>query len=155
MIQRDPLTATLSHEEIEVRWQDIFTLVSGAEEALAQLALTHRIWLMSDTDPLHVSWFMEHYPLLQQRERYYFSYEHGFLKSSPEAFRHVLTHSGVPAEEFLLIDDKPENCRSAALLGIQSILFQSWPETIARLASLPSRCKPDRELEDSTRKLHG
>jgi len=146
MIQSDPLTATMSHEEIEERWQNIFTLVQGAEEGVAALAGNHRIWIMSDTDPLHVSWFMNHFPLLRQKERYYLSYEHGFLKNSPEAFRHVLSHSGVPAEEFILIDDKPENCRSAALSGIRSILFNSWPETLAALASLHvSRRAPHQE----------
>ena len=146
MIQSDPLTATMSLEEIEERWQNIFSLIQGAEEGVELLGRNHRIWIMSDTDPLHVNWFMSRFPLLRQRERYYLSYEHGFLKNSPEAFRHVLSHSGVPAEKFILIDDKPENCRSAALSGIRSILFNSWPETIAALASLHSSdCTPSQE----------
>ena len=136
MIGRDSLTGSMSHGEIRERWQDVFTPLEGAEEAVEALCREHRLWIMSDTDPLHFAYLKHHYPLLRNRERYYLSYEHGFLKSSPEAFQHVLLDSGLPAHEFVLIDDKHENCQSAATVGIKSIQFDSWPETITALAAL-------------------
>ena len=136
MIGRDSLTASMSHGEIRELWQNVFSLLEGAEEGVETLSREHQLWIMSDTDPLHFAFLLSHYSFLRERERYYLSYEHGFLKSSPEAFEHVLNDSGLPAHEFVLIDDKPENCSSAAAVGIKSIRFETWPETITALAAL-------------------
>jgi len=136
MIGRDSLTASMSHGEIRELWRNVFSLLEGAEEGVETLSREHQLWIMSDTDPLHFAFLLSHYSFLRERERYYLSYEHGFLKSSPEAFEHVLNDSGLPAHEFVLIDDKPENCSSAAAVGIKSIRFETWPETITALAAL-------------------
>jgi FMN phosphatase YigB (HAD superfamily) len=136
MIGRDSLTGNMSHGEIRERWQDVFSPMEGVEECVVALCRDHKLWIMSDTDPLHFAFLLTRYPLLRERERYYLSYEHGFLKSSPEAFQHVLNDTGIAADEFILIDDKPVNCSSAASVGIKSIRFATWPETIRALASL-------------------
>ena len=136
MIGRDSLTGNMSHGEIRERWQDVFSPMEGAEEGVETLSRERRLWIMSDTDPLHFAFLLTRYPLLRERERYYLSYEHGFMKSSPEAFQHVLDDTGIAAQEFILIDDKPENCRAAESVGIKSIRFASWPETITALAAL-------------------
>ena len=136
MIGRDSLTGNMSHGEIRERWQDVFSPMEGAEEGVEILSREHKLWIMSDTDPLHFAFLLTKYPLLRERDRYYLSYEHGFMKSSPEAFQHVLNDSGLAAHEFILIDDKPENCRAAESVGIKSIRFETWPETITALAAL-------------------
>ena len=136
MIGRDSLTGNMSHGEIRERWQDVFSPMDGAEEGVEILSREHRLWIISDTDPLHFAFLQTKYPLLRERERYYLSYEHGFMKSSPEAFQHVLNDSGIAAHEFILIDDKPENCSAAESVGIKSIRFTTWPETITALAAL-------------------
>ena len=136
MIGRDSLTGNMSHGEIRERWQDVFSPMEGAEEGVETLSRERRLWIMSDTDPLHFAFLLTRYPLLRERERYYLSYENGFMKSSPEAFQHVLDDTGIAAQEFILIDDKPENCRAAESVGIKSIRFASWPETITALAAL-------------------
>ena len=136
MISRDSLTGNMSHGEIRERWQDVFSPMDGAEEGVEILSREHRLWIISDTDPLHFAFLQTKYPLLRERERYYLSYEHGYMKSSPEAFQHVLNDSGIAAHEFILIDDKPENCSAAESVGIKSIRFTTWPETITALAAL-------------------
>ncbi|MEI8187249.1 MAG: HAD family hydrolase [Chlorobiaceae bacterium] len=138
MIGRDSLTGNMSHGEIRELWQDIFSPLEGAEEGVEILCSEHKLWIISDTDPLHFAFLLKNYPLLRERERYYLSYEHGFLKSSPEAFEHILNDSGLAAHEFVLIDDKLENCSAAAAVGIKSIRFESWPATISAFASLQS-----------------
>lgn len=136
MIGRDSLTGSMSHGEIREMWQDVFSPKEGAAVGVETISREHKLWIMSDTDPLHFAFLLTKYPLLRERERYYLSYEHGFLKSSPEAFEYVLNDSGISAHEFILIDDKQENCRAAESVGIKSIQFESWPETITALAAL-------------------
>jgi HAD superfamily hydrolase (TIGR01509 family) len=135
-IAEDPMTLTMQQGDIRSAWQKIFSPLPEAESTLEKLAGEHRIWIMSDTDPLHFCFLLNNYPMLRNRERYYLSYEHGHIKNSSEAFNHVLRDSGLPATDFVLIDDKPENCAAAAEAGIRSIRFNSWPETLEALADL-------------------
>jgi FMN phosphatase YigB (HAD superfamily) len=131
LIARDPQAKSMSLNVLKQHWQDIFEPLEGAVEAVRYLKEKHSLWIMSDTDPLHFTFLLNNYPLLRSADRYYLSFEHGRMKSSVEAFSHVLDSSGGRAEEFILIDDKAENGASASKAGIKSILFQSWPDTLA------------------------
>jgi FMN phosphatase YigB (HAD superfamily) len=131
MIAADPLTLDLPLDSLRLAWQDIFTPMPGCAEALETLKRRHELWIMSDTDPLHFAFLIDRFPVLRSMDRYLLSYEHGWLKRSPEAFRYVLDSSGLDASGFLLIDDREVNTRSCAELGIESILFQSWAEALA------------------------
>jgi glucose-1-phosphatase len=131
MIARDPQAKSMSLNVLKQHWQDIFEPLEGAVEAVRYLKEKHSLWIMSDTDPLHFTFLLNNYPLLRSADRYYLSFEHGKMKSSVEAFTHVLDSSGCGADELILIDDKEENGVSAAKAGIRSILFQSWQDTLA------------------------
>ncbi|MEI6652759.1 MAG: HAD family hydrolase [Chlorobiaceae bacterium] len=131
MIARDPQAKSMSLNVLKQHWQDIFEPLEGAVEAVRYLKEKHSLWIMSDTDPLHFTFLLNNYPLLRSADRYYLSFEHGKMKTSVEAFSHVLDSSRCGAEEFILIDDKEENGVSAAKAGIRSILFQSWQDTLA------------------------
>ena len=133
VIARDPHSRTIPLHELKHRWQNIFALQKGALDAVRQLKQEHSVWIMSDTDPLHFTFLLNNYPLLRGADRYYLSYEHGNMKYSVDAFVHVLESSGRGADEFILIDDKSENCASASKAGIESILFQNWEDTLALL----------------------
>jgi FMN phosphatase YigB (HAD superfamily) len=129
----DRLVRPMAETELQERWQRIFSPFPGAEAGVAALEDLGSIWIMSDTDPLHFAYLHHAFPLLRGRERYYLSFRHGFLKSSPSAFRHVLLDSGVNAGRCILIDDREDNCRAAVEAGIRSVLFTSWPQAIAAL----------------------
>ncbi len=133
VIACDPHSRTMPLNELKHRWQNIFALLEGAQESVRQLKEKHSVWIMSDTDPHHFTFLLNNFPLLRGADRYYLSYEHGNMKHSVEAFEHVLASSGRGADEFILIDDKVENCASASTVGIESILFQNWEDTLALL----------------------
>ncbi|WP_244924408.1 haloacid dehalogenase [Chlorobium phaeovibrioides] len=136
----DPLVRPMPRQELVRAWQEIFFPLEGAQEGVRALEQEHRHWIMSDTDPLHFDSLLRTVPHLANHERYYLSFRHGSLKSSNEAFRHVLTDSGVHPDQLLLIDDRQENCDSAAHEGIGSVLFSSWPETLLAVQNFsPSR----------------
>lgn len=118
-------------ERLRFAWQDIFTTMPGSEAAVEALRKAHELWIMSDTEPLHFAFLIDRFPLLRNMDRYYLSFEHGYLKHSSEAFYHVLASSGRPSSEILLIDDRQINITSAAETGITGILFENWPETLA------------------------
>jgi HAD superfamily hydrolase (TIGR01509 family) len=130
MIAADPLTLDLPLDRLRLAWQNIFTPTPGSVEAVEALRRHHELWIMSDTDPLHFAFLLDRFPVLRNMDRYFLSYEHGWLKRSPQAFRHVLDSSGLDASELLLLDDREVNIRSCAKAGIESILFQNWNETL-------------------------
>lgn len=133
VIARDPHSRALPLHELKLRWQDIFEPIEGAVEAVKRLKERHAVWIMSDTDPLHFTFLLNNYPVLRGADRYYLSFEQGKMKNSVEAFKRVLENSGCGADEFVLIDDKEENCASASEAGIRSILFHNWRDTLALL----------------------
>lgn len=130
MIAADPLVRALSLRQLRLAWQDIFIQTPGSEAAVRQLCQHYELWIMSDTDSLHFAFLLDHFPLLRNMDRYLLSYEHGHLKRSPEAFRYALDLAGRNASKLLLIDDRRVNIESCAIVGIESILFRSWPETL-------------------------
>jgi glucose-1-phosphatase len=130
LIAADPLTLDLPHPRLRLAWQDIFTPTPGSAEAVEKLRRHHQLWIMSDTDPLHFAFLIDRFPVLRKMDRYFLSYEHGWLKRSPEAFRYVLDSSGLDASGFLLIDDREVNTRSCAEAGVESLHFRSWKETL-------------------------
>jgi len=133
IIARDPLVKAMSLQQLKLYWQDIFEPLEGAIEAVKLLQERYSIWIMSDTDPLHFTFLLNHYPLLRKADRYYLSFEHGQMKTGVAAFSHVLKSSGRRADEFILIDDKALNCASASQVGIRSIEFRNWQDALALL----------------------
>lgn len=133
VIACDPHCREIPRRELRELWQNIFCLQQGALEAVRQLKERHSVWVMSDTDPLHFTFLLNNYPLLRSMDRYYLSFEHGKMKNSADAFEYMLESSGCEACEFILIDDKPENCAAASKAGIRSLLFQNWDDTLALL----------------------
>ncbi len=132
MLAADPLTVDRPAAFFRTAWQKIFTPVPGSGEAIRQLGATHEIWIMSDTDPLHFAHLLDAYPVMRGHDRYFLSYEHGWLKREAGAFRHLLDRSGgLMPEDFLLIDDRPSNVATCTAAGMQAILFDGWAGVLA------------------------
>jgi FMN phosphatase YigB (HAD superfamily) len=128
---RDPDIKLMPTFELKMSWQDIFSLKEGSSDAVDQIRQKHRVWIMSDTDPLHFAFLINSFKVLKLAERYFLSYEHGWLKRQPQAFREVLAAAkGKPASDFILLDDRQENCRSAESCGIRAHRFTTWPRAL-------------------------
>lgn len=120
----------LNYSELKEYWADIFTLKTECMSVLQQLRNRYELWIMSDTDPLHFTYFMNHYPLLRSFDYYVLSYVSGNLKSEAEAFAVFDQDPGA----YTLIDDKKINCATARQCGLNSIHFQSWEQVAAALS---------------------
>lgn len=97
---------------------------------LEEAAASHRIFLLSNTNDLHIQQFNRY--LLDEHqlpslepffETLYLSYELGLRKPEQEIFRFVLGDAGVNPETTLFIDDSPQHIESARKLGIHSHLL--------------------------------
>lgn len=93
-------------------------------EFLQLLSKKYRLFLLSNTDAIHINTFEQktgasfYSAFYQCFEKVYFSFEIGMRKPNPEVYSFVLDQNGLQAKHTLFIDDKKENTDAAAALGL-------------------------------------
>lgn len=94
-------------------------------EFLQMLSKKYRLFLLTNTDAIHISRF-EHMAgmsffsdFYQCFEKVYYSFEMGMRKPDPEIFNYILKKHDLSPKRTLFVDDKKENTDAAAALGIQ------------------------------------
>lgn len=94
-------------------------------EFLELLKRKYRLFLLSNTDEIHISKFEHKAGATFAREFYqcfekvYFSFEIGVRKPDPEAFKYIINKHELSTKRTLFIDDKKVNTDIAASLGMQ------------------------------------
>lgn len=124
----------LPYEEFAALWCSIFFPMDGIAELFAEVAAVLPVGLLSDTDPLHWNFLRENYPFLQRIERPTLSFETGFLKPDPRAYRAAVFAAGVSAPSCLFIDDLAQNVDGARREGLQAVQFTAVGALRAALA---------------------
>lgn len=105
-------------------------------EFLEQLKPDYRLFLLSNTDSIHISHFkktvgIEFYNRFYNCfEKVHFSFEMGLRKPQPEIYTKVLDENNLLASETLFIDDKKENTDAAEKLGIRVWILQVAKEDV-------------------------
>lgn len=87
------------------------------------------VGVISNTNQIHVSWLDDHVPELAELDLVMMSNEVELLKPDPEIFLLALELLDVPPAQAIFIDDQPANVDAAALLGLRTLLHQTWQET--------------------------
>jgi putative hydrolase of the HAD superfamily len=115
-----------SIKEILVAWNAIlldFPLYRL--EFLQMLSKKYRLFLLSNTDPIHIETFEQktgvsfYSDFYQCFEKVYFSFEVGIRKPSPEIFNYIINNHELSPKRTLFIDDKKENTDAAHALGLE------------------------------------
>ena len=108
-------------------------------EFLQELSKKYRLFLLSNTDSIHintfetksgVSFYKDFYACF---EKVYFSFDIGMRKPDPKIYEFVLEQNNLVAENTLFVDDKTENTDSAATLGIKVWNLQVGKEDVVDL----------------------
>ncbi|HSD06525.1 HAD family phosphatase [Flavobacterium sp.] len=108
-------------------------------EFLQMLSRKYRLFLLSNTDAIHIDTFEQksgasfYSDFYQCFEKVYFSFEIGLRKPNPEAYNYILEQNGLQAKQTLFIDDKKENTDAAAALGFQVWNLQVGEEDVIHL----------------------
>lgn len=96
-------------------------------EFLQKLTENYRLFLLSNTDPIHLEKFENdagasfYSDFYQCFEKVYFSHEIGYRKPEEEAYNYLINNHDVQPKRTLLVDDKKFNTDVAEALG-----FQTW-----------------------------
>lgn len=96
-------------------------------EFLQKLSENYRLFLLSNTDPIHIEKFEQdagasfYSDFYQCFEKVYFSHEIGVRKPDEEAYYYLVNKHEVQPKRTLFVDDKAFNTDAAQALG-----FQIW-----------------------------
>lgn len=129
-----------STTEIEDAWNAIlldFPLYRL--EFLQMLSKKYRLFLLSNTDAIHIERFEQksgttfYSDFYQCFEQVYFSFEIEMRKPNPEIYNYVLNKHELQAKRTLFIDDKKENTDAAAEIGLHVWNLQVGKEDVVDL----------------------
>ncbi len=106
-------------------------------ELLKRIKTTHRTFLVSNTNEIHINTFHDY---LQKNfgipdlsgyfEKIYLSYKIGMRKPDAEIFKLVLEENHLLPHETLFIDDSVQHIEGAKKLGIETYLLDTTKESI-------------------------
>ncbi len=123
---------SLTDEQIRDAWNALlldFRLESLA--VLPQLRSKYELYLLSNTNEIHLQEFQRRYALLGKNESFdalfdaaYYSHRIGERKPNASAFEYVLNKHGLEPATTLFIDDSINNIEAAAALRIQTVHLQ-------------------------------
>jgi len=134
---RDYLDLSATDQEIDDAWNALlFDIPAERIEVIEKVKKNYNIFLLSNSNEIHYDLYVRD---LQLRFGYnefdelfhqaYFSFDLHLSKPNSEIYEFVLYQEGLKPEETLFIDDKEENIKAAAKLGIQTYKLNK-PERI-------------------------
>ena len=134
-----------SDKEIDVAWNAmLLDLPASRLELLTHLKQSHRIFLLSNTNEIHILAFHDYLQksfgipdLTAYFEKMYLSYKIGMRKPDAEIFEFVLKENKLTPAETLFIDDSVQHIEAAKKLGIQTYWLDVKRESILDVIPLP------------------
>ena len=129
-------------EDIKQAWNSLLgELPMHRVEFLESLVGSYQLFLLSNTDSIHIQHFETTYPKdLVSRfyacfDRVYFSFKMHQRKPDAAIYETVLKAHNLNMLETLFVDDKLENIKAASALGIQVWHLQVGRQEVVDLAS--------------------
>lgn len=135
-----PFTQNASLEQIKDAWNaGIADFPLYRLEFLQKVSQNYRLFLLSNTDPIHIEKFENevgasfYSDFYQCFEKVYFSHEIGVRKPDAEAFNFVVNQHDIQPKRTLVVDDKKFNTDAAEALGFQTWNLQKAEEDVVDL----------------------
>jgi HAD superfamily hydrolase (TIGR01509 family) len=113
----------MSFEEFAETWANIFSENQEMVEFIKSCSGKHKLYIASNTDPIHFDFFNEKYSWFSLFDGYGLSYKLKTLKPSPDFHINLCREFGIDFKDAYFVDDLPENIDAANRLGIKSHLF--------------------------------
>ncbi|OXA75048.1 haloacid dehalogenase [Flavobacterium branchiophilum] len=129
-----------SLSDIKAAWNTILgDFPTYRLDFLKKLSQNYDLYLLSNTDAIHIAYFESQTPATFVKEFYqcfkkiYFSFDLKMRKPDLEIYQHVLQDNGLNPKKTLFIDDKKANTDAAAQLGISVWNLQVGQEDVVSL----------------------
>jgi putative hydrolase of the HAD superfamily len=124
-----------TNEQIKTAWNSMIgELPYQHVNLLKLLKKRYRTFLLSNTNPIHIEYFLNciqekfnYNPLLEMFEHTYYSHEIGYRKPDTNAYNYVLRDAGIKASETVFIDDLEINIAGAKDAGLHTYHLSEQP----------------------------
>ncbi len=140
MIEMKKIIPNASIDDIREAWNSVLIdFPLNRLEFLQKLSHKYRLFLLSNTDEIHIAKFEHRVGMTFAREFYqcfekvYFSFEIGHRKPEPEAFSFIIKKHELNPKRTLFVDDKKTNTDIAASLGMHVWNLQVGKEDVTEL----------------------
>lgn len=116
----------LNREEFFNFWFKDVTIDSKLVELLKDLRTRGvQLFILSNNFKERSEYYQKNFKLLSDTFiKVYYSWQTGFVKPDPRAYKNILTENNLKAEECLYVDDSTDNVKLASNLGIKSFVFK-------------------------------
>ncbi len=109
-------------------------------ETILKLKKTHKLFLLSNTNELHIQKCADTVPLVGSLDKLfdkvYYSHIMNMSKPNENIFAALLSDAGIVASETLFLDDSPANVAAAQKLGIESWLVEYPDQWVPKMNAL-------------------
>jgi len=112
-----------TEEEFIGIWQDIFTENVAMTELVRSLHRRYPLQLLSNTNEIHVDYFVHTYPVFRCFSGAVYSHEAKCMKPGRAIYETAMQKFGVNPAETVFIDDLPANVQTARELGFVAIQY--------------------------------
>jgi glucose-1-phosphatase len=131
------LGGKLTFEQFVEVWNRALDPVPLQDSAfLKKLSKTHRLAVLSNTDPLHVAHMEKAFDFFEFFPVRIYSCRVGASKPSPLIYKEAIKACKVRAQEAVYIDDVPAYAEAAERLGMKGIVFKSPDQLQTELRDL-------------------
>ncbi len=119
------LNLEMEQDDYANAFNDMFSEIEPMSALVRRLKAedNYRLFLLSNTSPLHFEYIKQKYDYVNLLEKYALSYELRSLKPESEIYERAIKHLGIVPEESIFIDDLEENCEAALKFGINTICY--------------------------------
>ena len=133
---RNTYDLKLDFYEFSTIWNENFREILEVSRLIEELSSRYPLYLISNTNPLHFEYIVEHFPVLKHFQSFILSYREGLCKPDPKIYHAAITRAGTQAHRSLYIDDIEAFVRAAGKMGFHTIHFTSPENLKNRLATL-------------------
>jgi len=122
---KDRLKLSWTYEQFVRFWSDIFVENREVIAIMQRVRECCTLTALSNTNTLHVQHLRATMPSLAVFHDWVTSCDVGLRKPDPEIYRLALKRAGVPPEQALYVDDRPELVEAGRAVGLTAIRFQN------------------------------
>ena len=123
---KEYLDPSISDEDIINSWNAmLIDFIPDALECLKSLQGSYRIFLLSNTNEIHIKEIKDrvgeefYSEFCQLFEKVYLSHDLGLRKPHTEVFTHIINAQSLDPKETLFIDDSPQHIEGASKVGLK------------------------------------
>jgi len=104
-------------------------------DLLHELKKHHKLYILSNTNEIHMDEYFQTKPILGLFDHYFLSYQMHLAKPNPLIYNEVQNALKVEASEIIFFDDKKDNIEAALSVGWNAYLFTDADQVKKDLSS--------------------